>query len=60
MFLPTDRAYFLDGERVNTNFFSVGFKIEPIRDFIFDISYNYSNQKNITINTTDKIKLCTI
>ena len=51
--LQTDRAYFLDGERINTNFFSVGFRIEPIRDFIFDLSYNYSNQKNTTKNITD-------
>jgi hypothetical protein len=53
--LETDRAYFLDGDRVNTNFFSAGFRIEPIRDFIFDISYNYSNQQNLAKNTTDRL-----
>jgi len=48
-------AYFLDGERVNFNFFSAGFRIEPIRGFIFDLSYNYSNQQNITKNITDNM-----
>ena len=48
-------AYFLDGERVNCNFFSAGVRIEPIRDFIFDISYNYSNQKNVTKNVTNNL-----
>lgn len=54
-FLATDRAYFLDGERVNNNFFCLGLRIEPIRDFIFDISYNFNQQKNVTLNTTDQI-----
>ena len=53
--LPTDRAYFLDGERVNTNFFSAGFRFEPIRDFIFDISYNINNSKNTTKNISSEI-----
>lgn len=54
-FLTTDRAYFLDGERVNNNFFSLGLRVEPIRDFIFDISYNYNQQENLTKNTIDQI-----
>ena len=53
--IQTDRAFFLDGERVSTNFFSVGFRIEPLRDYIFDISYNYSQQKNLAKNFTDKL-----
>ncbi|HCY78008.1 MAG TPA: hypothetical protein DHV28_19045 [Ignavibacteriales bacterium] len=53
--LKTDRAYFLDGERVNTNFYSIGFKIEPIRDFIFDISYNQKNSNNVSKNITSKL-----
>lgn len=53
-FLETDRAYFLDGERVNTNFFSAGFRIEPIRDYIFDVSYNYMYQQNTAKNISDK------
>ena len=54
-FLSTDRAYFLDGERVNNNFFCLGLRIEPIRDFIFDISYNFNQQKNVSQNTTNQI-----
>lgn len=52
--LETDRAYFLDGDRVNTNFFSAGFRIEPIRDYIFDVSYNYMYQQNTAKNISDK------
>jgi hypothetical protein len=53
--LETDRAYFLDGDRFNNNFFSLGLRVEPVRDFIFDISYNYFNQQNITMNTSEKL-----
>ncbi len=49
------KAYFLDGERVNTDFFSLGFIIEPLRDYIFDISYNYINKNNQTKNFTEKL-----
>ncbi len=51
----TDRAYFLDGERVNTNFFILGFRVEPIRDFIFDISYNLNKSTNTTKNTKSEL-----
>ncbi len=37
----TSHFYFLDGIRVNQNIFRFGIRIEPIRDFIFDISYNH-------------------
>ena len=53
--LTTDRAYFLDGERVNTNFFSVGVRVEPIRDFIFDISYNLNKSTNTTKNISSDL-----
>ena len=43
-------APFLDGERINYNFLIAGVRIEPIRGFIFDISYNYQNMKNISKN----------
>ncbi len=52
--LETDRAYFLDGDRVNTNFFSTGVRVEPIRNFIFDVSYNYLDQQNLAKNISDK------
>jgi len=55
-FVPENtNAYFLDGERVNTNIFSFGFRIEPIRDFIFDISYNYNKSNNTTKNISSDI-----
>lgn len=53
--LKTDRAFFLDGERINTKFFSAGLRIEPIRDFIFDISFNYQNQSDITKNISTNL-----
>lgn len=48
--IVNEHAYFLDGERVNYNFFSGGLRIEPLRGYIFDVSFNYQNQKNITKN----------
>ncbi len=53
--LKTDRAFFLDGERINTNFFSAELRIEPIRDFIFDISFNYQSRSNITKNISTNL-----
>ena len=43
-----ENAYFLDGIRFNNNIFQLGLRIEPIRDFVFDIIYNYDQQKNLT------------
>lgn len=48
-------AKFLDGERINTSHLILGFRIEPIRDFYFDIWYNYIINKNITKSFTDKL-----
>ncbi|MBK7630376.1 MAG: hypothetical protein IPJ23_06725 [Ignavibacteriales bacterium] len=53
--ITTDRAYFLDGEKVNTNIFMLGLRVEPIRGYIFDISYNNKNQKNIAKNLSDNL-----
>ena len=47
-----DNAYFLDGERFNSNIFQVGLRIEPVRDFIFNIIYNYDHEKNVTSGNT--------
>jgi hypothetical protein len=43
-----ENAYFLDGMRFNNNIFQLGLRIEPIRDFVFDIIYNYNQEKNLT------------
>jgi hypothetical protein len=47
-----DNAYFLDGERFNQNNFQIGFRIEPFRDFIFYLIYNYDQEKNLSSATT--------
>ncbi len=41
-------AKFLDGERLNTLHLILGFRIEPIREFYFDIYFNYLESKNLT------------
>jgi len=46
-----DTAIFLDGIRIDTDIFQAGIRIEPFRDFVFDIIYNYSIQNNLTENT---------
>lgn len=48
-----DKAYFLDGIRINNDIFEIGLRIEPVRDFIFDIIYNYNVENNLT--TGEKI-----
>jgi hypothetical protein len=53
--VENETATFLDGIRINTNYFSSGFKLEPVRGFIFDISYNYQNSNNITNNFQENI-----
>jgi hypothetical protein len=46
-----DTAIFLDGIRIDTDIFQAGIRVEPFRDFVFDIIYNYSIQNNLTENT---------
>jgi hypothetical protein len=41
-------AIFLDGIRLNNQIFQFGLRIEPIRDFIFDIIYEYDKEENIS------------
>jgi len=43
-----ENAYFLDGIRFNNNIFEVGIRIEPIRNFIFNLIYNYNQEENLT------------
>ena len=45
-------AIFLDGIRINNNVYRFGFRIEPIRDFIFDFIYEYDQERNITKDKT--------
>ena len=41
-------AIFLDGIRFGTEIIEAGIRLEPMRDFIFDITLNYSSETNIT------------
>lgn len=43
-------AKFLDGERVNYDIFSTGIRTEPLRGYIFDLSFNYEKQDNLYKN----------
>ena len=45
---PDTKAFFLDGNRGNTDIFQAGIRFEPVRDFIFDIIYNYSIEDHLT------------
>ncbi len=48
-------AKFLDGERINTSHLILGFRIEPIREFYFDIFFNYISSKNLSKSNTDNL-----
>jgi hypothetical protein len=41
-------AKFLDGIRINNDIVEVGLRVEPVRDFIFDVVYNYNIENNLT------------
>jgi len=45
---------FLAGERVNTGIFTANVKVEPLKDYIFDIGYILRNTENLTKNTSSK------
>ncbi len=47
------RIEFLDGERINTNIFTIGFRFEPVRQFIFDLVLVEVMKKNITHDISD-------
>ena len=44
---------FLDGERINTNIFTIGFRFEPVRQFVFDLVFKETMKKNITYDISD-------
>ncbi len=51
---PVDKnAYFLDGIRINYDILKTGIRIEPVRDFIFELYYHYSLNSNLTTKTTN-------
>ncbi len=51
--LENTTAKFLDGLRINNDVFEIGMRIEPARDFIFDIIYNYNIESNLTKGIKD-------
>ena len=48
-----ETAIFLDGVRINNNIFNIGISLEPLRNYIFEISYSYNYEKNVTHNTSN-------
>lgn len=48
--VENENAIFLDGVRVNEQVVNLNFRIEPVRDFIFELIYYYNHQSNITYN----------
>lgn len=48
-------AKFLDGERINTYHLILGFRIEPVREFYFDIFFNYLSSKNLSKSVTNNL-----
>lgn len=48
-------AKFLDGERINTYHLMLGFRIEPVREFYFDIFFNYLSFKNLSKSVTNNL-----
>lgn len=51
----SDVAYFLDGERYNTSIINLTWWTEPIRDFIFELTYNFGISKNISTGSKEHI-----
>ncbi|MFN3871595.1 MAG: capsule assembly Wzi family protein [Ignavibacterium sp.] len=48
-------AKFLDGERINTSHIIFGLRIEPVREFYFDIFFNLISSKNLSKSVTDNL-----
>jgi hypothetical protein len=58
--LDSDVANFLDGNRVNTDVAQVSLKIEPFRNFIFDINYIYRKENHLDQNFIDDVNFGSI
>jgi len=44
---------FLDGDRVNTNIFTISFRFEPIRELYFDFLFKHFQEKDFVHNVTE-------
>ena len=48
-----ETAIFLDGIRINNYILGINLRLEPLRDYVFEVTYNYNYEKNITLNTAN-------
>ena len=48
-----ETAIFLDGIRINNYILGINLRLEPLRDYVFEVTYNYNYEKNLTLNTTN-------
>lgn len=53
--VDSEDVIFLDGNRVNSTEVIIGARIEPFRDFIFDLSFNYLFSDHVTEGFTSDI-----
>lgn len=54
-YIDSETAVFLDGNRVNSTEIIFNTRIEPVRDFIFDLSYTYIFTDHVTENFSNKL-----
>lgn len=53
--VDSETAEFLDGNRINSTEIIFSTRIEPVRDIIFDISYNYISRDHVTEGFKDDL-----
>jgi len=49
---------FLDGERINTDVYTLDFRYEPINSFLFDLIFNYQKSNNTYTNIKTENSFC--
>ncbi len=54
-YIDSETAVFLDGNRVNSTELIFNTRIEPVRDFIFDLSYTYIFTDHVTENFSNRL-----
>jgi len=47
-FMPNKTAHFLDGDRWNYTFYSLGFLYEPFNEIIFEVNFNFEKAKQLS------------
>ncbi len=50
-----EHAYFLDGIRINEDFLRFNVSYEPIKNYVFDLSYVYTANNNLTYSTSEDL-----